>query len=280
MSSSNGQQTEEILASLPPNTAQHPFTTLADYLSTTTTSATTYLDAASSQFILFTNLAPETYKAVFHEGDHSRSIDSYYPHLGLLVVKMKTKTHEAAHNKLNEVLIVKLAGMGHAERGLHETGSAEIKTPSRNKHGDQEYQPEQLPRGRSDHWPTVVIESGYTDSRTTLQKNAQWWLSESKGDVNGVITACIHEKKYEIIFDLWVASDLQTKSGTMAIDTKHSVKLSKTGADAETQAAGAPLILPFESLLLRPPTAPETDVEFMEEDLKYVAESVWDLQQF
>lgn len=101
-----------------------------------------------------------------------------------------------------------------------------------------------------------MIESGDTDSRWTLQKNAQWWWNESNGDVRRVITTCVHKKKYEVVFDLWVASDRQAKSKTRAIDAQHSVKLSKAGADAGVQAIGTPLILPFEracssDLLLR-----------------------------
>lgn len=46
-------------------------------------------------------------------------------------MKLPTKAYEAAYHKPNEVLIVKLAGMGHAEHGLQETGTAEMETPSR-----------------------------------------------------------------------------------------------------------------------------------------------------
>lgn len=120
--------------------------------------------------------------------------------------------------------------------------------------------------GRSSKWPSVVIESRYTDPRTTLQRYAQWWLRDSEGDVKGVITICIQKKKREIIFDF------------TAINERHSATLSKEDATAETWVVGAPFVIPFESLFLRPPVTPESDVEFRAEDLEYIAKSVWELQ--
>lgn len=166
--------------------------------------------------------------------------------------------------------------MGRANYGLHKTGAGQVATPGRAKQADEEYMPIRLPRRRSSKWPSIVVESGYMDTRPTLKDNAQWWLDESGGDVKGVITTCVSKSKREIVFDLWVSSG--NNNDTNMIMAQQSVTVTKISANATTRVSGGPFVVAFEDLFLRPADGPEHDLVFDDQDLTWIAETTWDIQ--
>lgn len=46
------------------------------------------------------------------------------------------------------------------------------------------YMPKHLPP--ESKWPTIVMETGYANSKRKLDLNARWWLNESEGEVKMV----------------------------------------------------------------------------------------------
>lgn len=53
------------------------------------------------------------------------------------------------------------------------------------------YQPEDLPAGRSDDWPSSAIEAGWSETREKLERDTRWWIDASDGDIKGVITVAV-----------------------------------------------------------------------------------------
>ncbi|KAF7121832.1 hypothetical protein CNMCM5793_009385 [Aspergillus hiratsukae] len=56
------------------------------------------------------------------------------------------------------------------------------------KEADQSCRPVHLPAGHSNHWPSVVVESAYSESQSKLANDARWWLNASEGELKTAIT--------------------------------------------------------------------------------------------
>lgn len=83
----------------------------------------------------------------------------------------------------------------------------DISTPTRTRHKKPDDQislpaPHLLP-GHTGQRPTMVIESGYSESRARLAADVRWWLAESQADVAIAITICVCKTRREIAIDLW-----------------------------------------------------------------------------
>ncbi|KAJ5784124.1 uncharacterized protein N7518_009801 [Penicillium psychrosexuale] len=88
-------------------------------------------------------------------------------------------------------------------RSIHAVGSKRIRAVSSSKEADGSWVPTQPIPGRSTTWPTVVVEVGVSESYRKLRADAEWWLTNSKGDVKLVIIVSINRKtpkiKYETV---------------------------------------------------------------------------------
>lgn len=217
------------------------------------------------------NLDTETFARDFEQpirGIISNILDSYYPHEEVIVIKMKTDAHEAARFAFNNLLIEKSYPMSRAHLGLLCTGQKTIFSLSRVKEPDLSYQPNQLPRGRSGQWPTLVVESGYSESRDTLNNNAKWGVSESGGDVKIAITVYFHRQRHEVHLKLYEWLDSGTSNGQYVTGSN--------GADVQSaKVANGPLVVGLRSLFLRRPSGTETDITFTDNDIRYLVKDIW-----
>ena len=263
---SSPPSTADALAHLPPYTNKYPYRSFHDFRSVLSYEAKRLQeDPKSSQFILFTHLAPITFNSDFEEPIRDiicHTIDSYSPKQEELVLKMKTGAHEAAHSAFDKLLIEKLAFMKLADRKLLGVGAKTIHATSRSKEADQTYRPLDLPHGRTIDWPTLVIESGYIASAETPRNNASWWLTASAGDVKVVVTIDIDKRNRQVSF---------RKHYRLGDDSLHEQLVSVTPADV----SGSPMVFAFHHLFLTHPTADESDIEFTRADFEYMAESIW-----
>jgi hypothetical protein len=264
-----------ILDQLPPRTPQYPYRSLRDFESILRSEATHLQlpEPNTSQFILFTEIDPQTFTRDFENPVRDivcHNIDSYYPLQAAFVIKMKTGAHEAAHVTFSNRLIRKLAFMGSADEGLVGTGAKTISSNTRSKEADLTYRPFDLPPGRSKQWPTLALETGYSNSRDMLESNAKWWISESGGDVKVAVTIDIHEQRREVNVRIY---ELQHDG---AINEQHATVSEQPGKSAHV--SNAPLIISFHSLFLRNPTGDERDILFDDGDMRRLGMAIWDEQ--
>jgi hypothetical protein len=230
-----------------------------------------------SGYIIFSNIDNRTYEHDFLE---SHDPDTYIPSLKLLLVKMTTKAHEMAHRQLDKLVLIKLSRMNDLHNEIRSYGAAQIESGSVKKKADTSYGPVNLPAGHTDKWPTVAIETGYPESKSKLARDARWWLIESGGDVKTVFTVFVHQRKKEIIIERWWMIDrsMRTEEGKKVAEVVQKIVMSQV-TDQPVHVTGAPLVVPFEDLFLRPvnANAGESDISLEDDDLKKVAGEVWDV---
>lgn len=280
------------LCGLPSNTSKHRYTGLDGFWSSIEMERTRFYDDAdsgkSSEYIVFFNVNEETFA---HDFDIARQksnwqlLNSYNPSTEILLIKMPTtRDHERAHDSLTNLLIMKLAGMNGANLSLDWYGAADMRTPSRTKKPDQQFAPRHLPAGRSDEWPAMVMESGFSESEAQLDGDAKWWMKESKGQVRMAIAISVDRRKPEIVFRQWSPVCTSQTSSRVQIEPvlQQTVVVSKPHGQSGVNISNGPLTLPFSELFLRQPVKAkgEGDIVFSDTDLDGVAQMVWERQKF
>lgn len=66
----------------------------------------------------------------------------------------------------------------------------------------------QVPAGRSDRWPSVLIERAFSEIQSKLSSDASWWLNASGGEVQTTLTISAQKS-------------LPTVGGEKEIDLEH-----------------------------------------------------------
>ena len=106
---------------------------------------------------------------------------THYTDIDLLIVKLPSAVHERAHGNLATDMIEKVVLMGMRARELDFVGASRFRGRRSSKEGDSGYRPHSF-RPNSTDWPTIVIESGVSESLHHLRYDADWWLTKSGGD--------------------------------------------------------------------------------------------------
>ncbi|CAL5867975.1 uncharacterized protein PFLUO_LOCUS2198 [Penicillium psychrofluorescens] len=150
-------------------------------------------------------------------------------------------------------------------------------TSTKGKEGDQGFlPPSRLIPVMQPGWPTLVIETGVSESLPRLRADAKWWFAASSGDVRIVLVVSI--KKTKVEFEKW---QLAPPNAPRPL-TRQYIDNLRLGNQvpplfqqpATTQQAysalevdvyvddvvGEPMILPFHALYDRPPGPGEEDV--------------------
>ncbi|RHZ67515.1 uncharacterized protein CDV56_108288 [Aspergillus thermomutatus] len=150
--------------------------------------------------------------------------------------------------------------------------------PAAGKQADQIFVPgSRRPRHASIRgWPTLVIETGVSESYTKLQADAKWWFANSLGDVRIVIVIVIG--RAYVKFEKWqLVPQNAPRPVTRAYinqlranPAQHSPTVTQAPPNryaysahevivTETTVTDDPMILPFEALYERPPGPTERD---------------------
>jgi hypothetical protein len=157
-------------------------------------------DRTNQQYLIFQGVT----KNSLAEMDRQRaSIGKYtrmthYTDTDLLVIKlMPSGIHEAAHLSLADEVNRKLEGMG-PRKSLYPLGKTTFFGPNSSHEGDSTFKP--MCRPGKDKWPTIVFEAGLSESLTGLRADAQWWFTNSKGEVKiAIVTSIVlAEKSFRI----------------------------------------------------------------------------------
>lgn len=227
-----------------------------------------------SPYIIFIGIDRETFSRDFGEGGNH--CDSYIPSLGLVLVDMITLQHEFAHTNLAKIIQWHIFQFADGiEDGIQNAGQTSRKSEDREKRPDTSYQPLYLPAGRSDQWPSFVIEAGWSESTAKLERDARWWIGASNGDVKGVITAAVHRRSRSIMLQYWqsVPSQLRSDPDKRVIKSTYHTTIFQANKDQPIRVSNAPFIIPFEDIFLRgaEPNTKECDIVISREELELYA---------
>src|SRR2546423_1815576 len=135
-------------------------------------------------------------------GEISRGVRmTHYVDWNILIVKVPTVEHEAAHRIFSDQIILETASMG-LRWELISIGATTFKTPRVSKEGDSALKPRSM-RPLGADWPTIVLESGWSESLTKLRQDAHIWLENSGGDVKIVLLFSIGRTARTMIIEKW-----------------------------------------------------------------------------
>ncbi|KAL4816628.1 hypothetical protein BDW67DRAFT_184456 [Aspergillus spinulosporus] len=226
------------------------------------------------EWFLMTGVDKETFTKVFFEPESGSfsSWSSYDPELELLLIRMvKSAAHESATETFNFLLLEAIGSVG-MSYALRLSGSATHTATIGSKEPDKAWKPKHLPRGRSQDWPSAVLEVAFSETKAKLQTDVRYWLRASEGDVRIVFTIEIDQNAPKITIEKWESNNNGRKH------LQQRITISRR--DNNITVSESPLRISFQKLFLRPPSTPkEYDVEIGEEKLRLLAEDVWDVQR-
>jgi len=218
-------------------------------------------------------------------GKHMRM--THYVDTGDLIIKlMPSAEHEAAHIELAFKFRVRFLTMGLPDDCLYGQGATRFLGQSNGQRssieGDSAFKPSDARPNKHD-WPTIVFESGLSETLNGLRHDADWWLSHSGGDVKIVIIISVKPAEKRLHIEKWSnVTPLTTRPATRAhpiipVPTMQN-KIDVVGVPTQPPSyavTGAPLLLEFDKILLRAPAPPEGDIIFTAGELSQWAASFW-----
>jgi hypothetical protein len=126
---------------------------------------------------------------------------THYVDWDILIVKVPTAKHEIAHRTFSDQLFFEAGLMG-LRWELISIGVTTFKTPRVSKEGDSALKSRSM-RPREKDWPTIVLESGWSESLTRLRQDAHIWFENSGGDVKIVLLFSIGRTARTMIIEKW-----------------------------------------------------------------------------
>ena len=211
-------------------------------------------------------------------GKHIRI--THHADSGRLIVKlMPSIKHQAPLLLFSEKLVFKIRTMGVPRNELYPVGATRYKGLRSSREADTAYKPLPARNGEYD-WPTLVFESGLSESLARLRTDAQWWLVESGGHVNIVIIISIQAALSELHIEQWELGTTQqprTRATSSNVQQPSQSPICvKTVHIDRTTVTGAPLVLDFDKIFLRPLVPPESNLTFTKQDLAAWADHFWE----
>lgn len=230
-------------------------------------------------YILFSNVPPN----IIRPSDDSQVPGlkglriTYDEHVRRLLVKLPTALHEGGSWYFTREILEATNAMG-LKRDLKLLGSATVTEQGVSKEPDSSFRPSNLPVGRDIKWPSVVMETGYSEALNRLHADAQLWISRSRGQVTAVVLISAKRDLEQIIFEKFIPNytplgPVRASRGPVvyAICQQRVIVTRNQGQVAVT---GGPLIITFEEMFLRSPNPPnEQDYVLGQQQLTEIAET-------
>ncbi|KAJ9296179.1 hypothetical protein DTO271G3_5320 [Paecilomyces variotii] len=208
-----------------------------------------------SEWVLFTDVDKETFTRDFLNSSDNiilRSWNSYDKSKHFLLTKMPVSlAHEAAVSEFAEAFLEVLRPMGLHDK-LYKRGSATRYNDKGAKQPELQFTPKQPPVHYPKYWLTVVVEVAVTEPASKLKSDIRYWLGQSNGGVEVVMTLQAKRDTPEIILEKWEPAN----NGNRCPRRKQRVIVYK-GSNDTIKVDGGPLIIDFEKLFLRPPGTPK-----------------------
>lgn len=221
-----------------------------------------------SEYIIFTGVDGETFDRDFvsHDGD-ATDFNTYSATHQVILFKMESHTHALAHRTFDHMLHDKLRDMGNMQDQIRPFGAAHVQGEDRKKRADESYLPKRLPRARNNHWPSLVVEVGYSEVQRSLEGDVEWWSTESDGDVKAAITIAVDPRVKQMIICQWNGTEMVYRN---VISREYGQRIQNTNVN--------PLVIDFERLFLRASQEVEKDIVFSINELNSFAEEVWEVE--
>jgi hypothetical protein len=202
---------------------------------------------------------------------------THYVDWDILILKVPTAKHEIAHGNFSDQYLVFQTGLMGLRRELTRLGSTTFKTSRMSKEGDSAFKPRSM-RPHETDWPTIVIESGWSESLTRPREDARRWLENSRGNIKIVLLISIGRRARTMIIEKWEnrpvpANGPATRSNT----TQTPTQIQAITIDSNSNTVnGAPLTLEFRKIFLRQAVPPlEHDFTFTTQHLLAYATNFW-----
>ncbi|PLB40007.1 uncharacterized protein BDW47DRAFT_102084 [Aspergillus candidus] len=224
------------------------------------------------KYLLFTNVPPTIAERL--SSSATRQMFSYDTQS--MIIKLLTSVHEIASRGLFFGVQKAVYDMS-LHRSIDALGSTRIRGASSSKQADESWAPVQSVPGRDAKWPTVAVEVGVSQSYQKLKADAEWWLTNSRGDVKLVIIVSINQDapsiKFQTVFS-HVVSSARHQRLRYVPTIRQSITTSRCGAQITTSPE-VPLIIEFEELFCRQPVQPEHNIEISSDQLRDISSDVW-----
>lgn len=226
----------------------------------------------------FTDVPPDIAKLNLSKGCRQM----YNPDTRGMIVTIPGRPHDAITGELHSKFgaATSLANMQDTFWSLT---TARVEGTICSKEPDGSWIPQNLPPGRSEKWPSLVLEVGVSESKKKLRADAAWWLANSDGQVHVVITISVNRTVAKVTFETIVLQQPPTymRNGRRRYRTeiRQSIVVSRAqggpGQPITTVPNTSPLIITLEEVLCRPPSPPETDPVIPISSLEKIASASW-----
>ncbi len=115
----------------------------------------------------------------------------YLAELQLLIITIPTAVHESLHAFLYTKFDRQLGELGLVAQWIPKQSSS-FSFGGSSAESDSSGGPRDT-RGRGSNWPTLVIESGYSQSWPSLRLKMRWWFGASAGQVSFLLLSLLLE---------------------------------------------------------------------------------------
>lgn len=265
----------EFLQSLPHDTNEYTYTGLEDLeIAMDREHDRSEASITSSPFIVFHGISSSDLEQF---GDKPPGLADYDSSLKILILKMHLMPLEAAASALGILIALKAADMG-IRRRIRFLGSSTVEiSPGRTKDPHCSYYPKQRPKDPKREWPSVVLETGYSESREKLKSDAVCWLNQMNEYVKLAITIEIKRATGNIIITTWERAAEPTVNHPNSEPRRlQQVKIFRGKGGQQYSCTGdQSIVIPFKKLLLEEPSESEGDIVMMRDDLEEIAENIW-----
>lgn len=123
-----------------------------------------------NDYIIFLDVDECSFHEYFkncEENRLSKSWIEYDHHHSAILVRMESKQHAAASMSIHSIIDTWALSMNSI---LIPTSTAHVRSATRTKKPDCAWQPAELPPGRDDLWPSIVVEVVWTETRASLEE--------------------------------------------------------------------------------------------------------------
>ena len=204
-----------ITSGLPEDYVTHPFTSLSK-LSIEAERVLERLnqnDDAGNQYILVLNL-PRAIRSQLVENKnvlHGINFRLMFERTTALIKVVPSEPHETATSRLRDHITASAVLAGTSMDDILWSGKTTHRPSVAADKGKQAHDcfipPTRQPRGNQPQgWPSLVIETGVSESLTRLRHDARWWFENCEGAVRTVILLSIKRIQKTILLEKWQLS--------------------------------------------------------------------------
>ena len=226
----------------------------------------------AGSYIIFDHVDRRTFQECFKDDSADsllqHSFKTYHFSAQAIVLTMTvTNQHEAAHREFAWIFENWTKDQ---ESRLIGTGGASAQGYTREKRADSTWKPASRPPGRGLKWPTVVVESAWSESLAKLKEDSLFWLNESDQEVKVALTIRMAPKGSKTVTIQRWAVDKGSAKCVQAI----WVTPNRDPNSKNHQVQGS-LKIPFADCFLRARRNDETNFFLSHDDMVMIGEAVW-----